>query len=61
MVFEYAYVEQFNIRAWIGDNDEKNMVPIHRSRLTADKLPLLIRQEEGVRLLSERIHMAAGE
>jgi hypothetical protein len=60
-VFEYSYVEAFSIRALIKDNAEENMVPIHSSRLGANKGYLLVRREEGIRLVRERIREAVGE
>ena len=54
-VFEYAYVEALSLRALLGDNAERNMVPIHPSRLAPQKSYLLPRREEGIRLIRERI------
>ena len=60
-VFEYAYVESFSLRALIADNDETKMMPIHSSRLSAEKRYLLPRREEGIRMLRDRIREATGE
>jgi len=60
-VFEYAYVEQLSIRALVGDNDEKNMMPVHQSRLAENKRYLLARITEGVRMVQERIREAVHE
>lgn len=60
-VFEYSYVEAFSIRAWIGDNAEQNMVPIHPSRLEPTKLYLLKRRAEGISLIRGRIREASGD
>jgi hypothetical protein len=60
-VFEYAYAEAFSIRSLVGDNNEKNMVPIHESRLGQSKLPLLARRAEGIKLIRDRIRKVTGE
>jgi hypothetical protein len=60
-VFEYAYVEAFSLRALIGDNAEKNMVPIHASRLAQEKRQLLVRRAEGIKLIQNRIREMIGD
>jgi hypothetical protein len=45
----------------IKDNAERNMVPLHSSRLAPEKRYLLSRREEGIRLIRERVRGASGE
>lgn len=60
-VFEYAYAEELSIRAIVGSGDEKEMVPVHASRLAPTKSSLLKRRDEGIQLVRSLIRQATGE
>ena len=57
-VFEYAFVEKFSIRAWIGENDETKMVPIRTSRQSSTDKERSPRRNEGIALIRRRIQEA---
>jgi hypothetical protein len=60
-VFEYAYVEAFSLRAAIGANNEKDMVPVHASRLDPEKAHVALRRAGGINQIRARIRAATGD
>jgi hypothetical protein len=60
-IFEYAYLEEFSLRVLLKMDDEKDMVPVHPSRVPSTKSYLLRRRAEGIGLVHNRIREIGGE
>ncbi len=60
-VFEYALPMQSALRALVGKVEDKDMLPIHPSRLGPNDSGLLPHRAEGIWLVRDRIQKAVGE
>jgi tetratricopeptide (TPR) repeat protein len=60
-VFEYGLPADKSLQALVGKIADKDMVPIHSSRLSPNDQFLLSRRAEGIRLVRDRIQKAVGE
>jgi TPR repeat protein len=57
-VFEYALPVESSLQALVGKVPDKDMLPIHESRLNPQDRVFLSRRAEGIRLLQERMRKA---